>query len=115
MGQIISDVKDVLNYQDAKQNAKNTKKEILRQIASDEVTKQNLVNKVLATQRAKYGASGMKTGGQTEDAVMARLKKETERPYQEKKYTNLEKLKRTRAKKKNLVLAALEHLNKLVG
>lgn len=115
MGQIISDVKDVLNYQSDKQNVKTTKKELLRQIAADETEKQNLVNKVLAAQRAKYGASGMKTRGQTEEAVLNRLKSETEKPYQEKKQANLAKLQSAKSKKKNLLLAALEHLDKLVG
>lgn len=114
MGQVISDVKDVLNYQDDKQNAKKTRQEILKQMASDEDEKQNLVNKVLASQRAKYGASGMKSGGQTEEAVLKRLKAETEKPYQDKKRANLNKLKNTNAKKKNLLLAALEHMDKLV-
>jgi len=114
MGQVISDVKDILNYQDSKQKNSSTRKEIVRQMASDENTKQNLVKKVLATQRAKYGASGMKTTGQTEDAVLARLKEETEKPYEEKKQSNLNKLKNARAKKKNLLLSALEHAEKLV-
>ena len=115
MGQVISDVKDILNYQDSKQNVKETKKEILRQMASDEVSKQNLVNKVLATQRAKYGASGMRSRGQTQGAVLARLRDEAEKPYTDKKIANMEKLKNARAQKKNLLLAALEHFNKLVG
>lgn len=113
MGQVISDVKDILNYQDDKKKTSATRKEILRQIAADENTKQNLVNKVLATQRAKYGASGMKSGGQTEEAVLTRLKQETEKPYDEKKQSNLTKLKSTRSKKKNLLLSALEHMDKL--
>ena len=113
MGQVISDVKDILNYQDSKKENAAARKEILKQIASDENTKQNLVNKVLATQRAKYGAAGMKSGGQTEEAVLARLKDETEKPYDEKKQTNLKKLKNTRSKKKNLLLSALEHMDKL--
>lgn len=115
MGQVISDVKDILNYQDTKQKTTSTRKEIKRQMASDEDTKKNLVNKVLATQRAKYGASGMKTQGQTEDAVLTRLKQETEKPYNDKKQSNLNKLRNARAKKKNLLLAALQHMEKLVG
>ena len=114
MGQVVSDVKDILNYQDSKQKNAATRKEIIRQMAADEETKQNLVNKVLATQRAKYGASGMKNRGQTEDAVLQRIKDETEKPYNDKKQSNLNKLKNARAKKKNLLLAALEHAEKLV-
>jgi len=114
MGQVVSDVKDILNYQDSKQKNAATRKEIIRQMAADEETKQNLVNKVLATQRAKYGASGMKNRGQTEDAVLQRIKDETEKPYNDKKQSNLNKLKNARAKKKNLLLSALEHAEKLV-
>lgn len=115
MGQVISDVKDVLDYQDSKQKKSSTRKEILRQMVADEGAKQNLVNKVLATQRAKYAASGMKTRGQTEDAVLKRLQDETEKPYDEKRQSNLNKLKNTHAQKKNLLLAALQHMEKLVG
>lgn len=114
MGQVISDVKDILNYQDSKQKNASTRQEILRQMTADENTKRNLVNKVLATQRAKYGASGRGTTGQTEDAVMDRLQAEIEKPYDEKRQSNLSKLKNARAKKKNLVLAALEHMEDLV-
>ena len=114
MGQIISDVTDVLNYQDDKKKAKSTQQEILTQMSADKMAKQNLVNKVLATQRAKYGASGMKNSGQTEDAVLKRLKNETEEPYKEKMRANINKLKNARAKKKNLLLSVLEHMEKLV-
>ncbi len=115
MGQVITDVKDILDYQDGKKKTATTRKEIIRQMAIDEKNKQNLVNKVLATQRAKYGASGMKPQGQTEDAVLARLKEETEKPYNDKRQSNLQKLQNARTRKKNLILAALEHMEKLVG
>ena len=49
-----------------------------------------------------------------EDAVLKRLKNETEEPYKEKMRNNLNKLKNARAKKKNLLLSALEHMEKLV-
>lgn len=115
MGQVITDVKDILDYQDGKKKIATTRKEIIRQMAIDEKNKQNLVNNVLATQRAKYGASGMKPQGQTEDAVLARLKEETEKPYNDKRQSNLQKLQNARTRKKNLILAALEHMEKLVG
>ena len=115
MGQIISDVTDVLNYQNNKKANKETKKQILSDIAQNEQEKQNLVKKVLSTQRAKYGASGMTTNGLTEDAVLTRLKKETEKPYDDKKEANLKKIKKTKTAKKNLLLAALSHLDKLIG
>ena len=115
MGQMITDVSDILNYQSNKKNANATKKQILADIVADENQKQNLVKKVLATQRAKYGASGMNNKGLTEDAVLTRLKKETEQPYDSKKEVNIRKLKNAKVKKKNLLLTALAHLDKLVG
>ena len=115
MGQIVSDVSDILNYQDNKKNTNAKKKQILADIAKDEQEKQNLVKKVLASQRAKYGASGMSNNGLTEDAVLTRMKKETEQPYDSKKDANIKKLKNTKTTKKNLLLSALSHLDKLVG
>ena len=50
-----------------------------------------------------------------EDAVLARLKEETEKPYNDKRQSNLQKLQNARTRKKNLILAALEHMEKLVG
>ena len=115
MGQIVSDVTDILNYQDSKKDANATKKQILADMAADETEKQNLVKKVLASQRAKYGASGMSGKGLTEDAVLNRMKSETEKTYENKKKTNLNKLKNAKAKKKNLLLSMLQHFDKLIG
>jgi len=80
MGQIVSDVTDLLDYKDAKKAAKTQRKEILSQMASDEKEKINLVKKALATQRAKFGASGMSTSGISEGAVLKRLESETSAP-----------------------------------
>ena len=74
MGQIVSDVTDILDYKDAKKTANNKRKEILTQMAADEAEKTNLVKKVLATQRAKFGASGMSGNGVSEVAVLKRIK-----------------------------------------
>lgn len=115
MGQIVSDVSDILNYQDSKKTTKATKKQILADIAKDEQEKRNLVKKVLGAQRAKYSASGMSTNGLTEDAVLTRMKKESEQPYDSKKDANIKKLKNTKTTKKNLLLTVLSHLDKLVG
>lgn len=115
MGQIVSDVSNILEYQNDKKNAAKTQKQILADIAKDDQEKQNLVNKVLAKQRAKYGASGMATKGQTEDAALARMKQETEQPYDSKKAANIKKLKNTKTTKKNLLLTMLARLDKLVG
>ena len=116
MGQIVSDLSSILEYQNDKKNVNATKKQILADIAKDEHEKQNLVKKVLATQRAKYGASGMSNNGQTEKAVLNRMQQETEQPYDSKKLANIKKLKATKTpNKKNLLLTMLSRLEKLVG
>lgn len=115
MGQLVSDVSEILDYQDAKKQAKSTRQEILKQMARDEAEKTNLVKKALATQRAKYGASGVSTSGLSQGAVLARLKSEVEKPYTEKQNANLKKLKSTRAKKPNLLKTILSRFDELVG
>ena len=45
MGQIVSDVTEILDYKDAKKQAKNERKEILAQIAADNTEKTNLVKR----------------------------------------------------------------------
>ena len=114
MGQIVSDVTELLDYKDAKKNANSQRKEILAQIARDDAEKTNLIKKALATQRAKFGASGM-SGGITEGAVLKRLKSEVAAPYEEKKRNNLTKLKNTNAKKPNLLKSLLSRIDDLVG
>ena len=114
MGQIISDVTDILNYKDNKNAAEKNKKKILADIASDEVEKQNIVKKVLGAQRAKYGAYGMSKDGITEQNVLNRIKQETENPYNNKKQENITKLKNIQTKKKNMLTSILEHLDKLI-
>ena len=115
MGQIISDVTDVLDYKENKKQAKETKKQILQDIIANDTEKQNLVKKVLATQRAKYGAAGMSTNDAAAKNVLARLKAETEKPYEEKKQANLKKLKSTKVEKKNLLTTILGRLEKLMN
>lgn len=115
MGQIVSDVTDILNYQNSKKTAKNQRKEILAQMATDEATKTNLIKKVLATQRAKYGASGMTADGITEGAVLKRIKSETAAPYMENRRNNLAKLKNTNTKRPNLLKSILARFDDLVG
>lgn len=114
MGQLVSDVSDVLNYRSNKKASESAKKEILNQMAKNESEKKNLVKKVLATQRAKYGANGMSAHGQTQDNVLERLRQETEEPYNEKKRANIEKLRNATAKKKNILTSILKHLDDLV-
>ena len=78
MGQVVSDITEILDYKDAKKAAKTQRQEILAQMAADDAEKTNLIKKALATQRAKYGASGMRTSGVTEGAVLKRLKSQTQ-------------------------------------
>ena len=115
MGQLVSDVTEILEYKQNKQESKSQRREILRQMAQDEATKTNLVKKALATQRAKYGAGGMSNRGLTQGAVLARLKAETAAPYEEKRRANLKKLKSATASKPNLVKTLLSRLDSLVG
>lgn len=113
MGQLVSDVTDILDYKDAKKSAKTQRQEILAQMASDHAEKTNLIKKVLAAQRAKYGASGM-SGGVTEGAVLKRLQSETTKPYEDKRQENLKKLKNARAKKPNLLKSLLSRLDNII-
>ncbi|MCR4918086.1 MAG: hypothetical protein K5912_04045 [Alphaproteobacteria bacterium] len=115
MGQIVSDVTDILDNKSEKQKVKSERKEVLKKIAADETEKNNLVKKVLATQRAKYGASGMNTKGLTEENALKRLKNETEQPYEAKKKSNVEKLNKIKTKKTNLLESFLKRFDRLVG
>ena len=115
MGQLVSDVTEVLNYQKSKKSANNKRQEILQQIAQDEQTKTNLVKKALATQRAKYGADGVSSTSTTAGAVLQRLRDEAEQPYQDKKTTNMKKLKSITTKKTNLLKKLLSRFDDIVG
>lgn len=115
MGQIVSDVTNVLDYKQAKKEAKNERSKILQQMAADAAEKTNLVKKTLAAQRAKYGAAGMSNNGVTEGAVLKRLRAEAEEPYNEKERTNLEKLKSVKVAKPNLLKTWLSRFDGLVA
>ncbi len=115
MGQLVSDVTDVLNYQKNKKSSNNKRQEILQQIAKDESAKTNLIKKALATQRAKYGASGVSASSTTSGAVLNRLRDEIAEPYNEKKKSNLSKIATTSAKKPNLLKSWLSRVDKIVG
>lgn len=115
MGQIVSDVTDILDYKDAKKEARSARREILEQMARDEQDKVNLVNKTLAAQRAKYGAAGMSGNGATARAVLRRLGTETAQPYEEKKRTNTEKLKKIKVAKPNVLKSLLGRFDELLG
>ncbi|MBO8425517.1 MAG: hypothetical protein IAC69_03510 [Proteobacteria bacterium] len=114
MGQLVSDVKTILDYRDSKQAAENERQKILSEMADDEREKTNLVKKALAAQRAKYGASGASPSMST-GAVLQRLKSETAAPYEERRRTNSQKLKQTQAKRPNLLQTLLDKFDDLVG
>lgn len=115
MGQLVSDVTKVLDYNNSKKEAKNQRQKILEQIAFNENTKTNLIKKVLSEQRAKYGATGNSGTSLSEDAVLKRLRSETAQPYEEKKKTSLEQMKKIKVKKPNLLKAWLSKVDKIVG
>ena len=115
MGQIVSDVTDILDYKNNKSEIKKQRQQILKQIAADETEKNNLVKKVLATQRAKYGAGGVKSDGVSSGAVLRRLTEETAAPYREKRRNNLNKIKNLSVKKPNLIKTLLSRFDELMG
>ncbi len=115
MGQLVSDVTSILNYRDAKKEAENERQKILADMAEDEKEKTNLVKKTLATQRAKYGASGVSGSSLSTGAVLKRLKTETEEPYKEKRKSNVSKLKKISVSKPNLLQSILDKFEDLIG
>ncbi len=115
MGQLVSDVTKVLDYKEAKKSAENERQKILAEMAADENTKTNLIKKVLAEQRAKYGATGNSGRGLSEEAVLKRLRSETSMPYDEKRQNNIEKIKKTKVKKPNIIKNWLSNIDKIAG
>ena len=115
MGQLVSDVTKILDYNNSKQNAQNQRQKIIKQIASDENIKTNLIKKVLSEQRAKYGATGNGNNGFSENAVLKRLRDETALPYEIKKQENIEKIKKTKVKKPNIIKTWLSKIDKIAG
>ncbi|MBQ7056135.1 MAG: hypothetical protein IJN91_04365 [Alphaproteobacteria bacterium] len=115
MGQLVSDITEILDYKDAKKSTEKQRQEILAQMAADKTEKTNLVKKTLAAQRAKYGASGRSSNGITEGKVLQRLRDETSAPYMEKRRANLEKLKKAQTKKPNLLKSILSRFDDIVG
>lgn len=115
MGQLVSDVTKVLEYKDAKKEAASQRQKILAQIAEDEQTKTNLIKKILATQNAKYGATGNSGNSFSEKAVLKRLREETAKPYDEKRKDNLEKIKKQKVKKPNLIATWLSKIDDIAG
>lgn len=114
MGQLVSDVTDILDYKNSKKEAETERQKILAEMAKDETEKTNLVKKTLATQRAKYGASGMSGKSMIEGAVLKRLKQEVEEPYETKRRTNKEKLKKIKVTKPNILQSILDKFDDLL-
>ena len=115
MGQLVSDVTKVLDYQESKKEAENQRQKILSQMAADEATKTNLIKKVLATQRAKYGASGNTGKGMSENAVLKRLRNETAQPYDTKRKENIDKINKIKITKPNIIRTWLSNIDKIAG
>ena len=115
MGQLVSDVTSIMDYKQEKKDVKTQRQQLLQKMSDDEKEKVNLVKKTLATQRAKYGASGMSTNGMSEGAVLKRLQEEVETPYDTKRRDNLAKLSSLKVKKPNYLKMALSHFDKLIG
>ena len=115
MGQLVSDVTKVLDYQESKKSASNQRQKILAQMAADEATKTNLIKKALATPRAKYGASGATGESFSENAVLKRLREEVSEPYNTKRQENIDKIRNLKVKKPNLVKNWLSNIDKIVG
>ena len=115
MGQLVSDVTKVLDYNESKKDAETERQKILAQMAKDESTKTNLIKKVLAEQRAKYGAAGTSGDGFSEKAVLKRLRDETAEPYDIKRKNNLEKINNIKVKKFNLLKSWLSNIDKIAG
>lgn len=115
MGQLVSDVTKILDYKDSKKSAENERQKILAEIAADEANKTNLIKKVLATQRAKYGAMGNTGESFSDNAVLKRLRKETSESFDNKKQENLEKIQKLKTKKPNILKNWLSNIDKIAG
>lgn len=116
MGQIVSDVTDVLDYKKSKKETTSKRQEILQQMANDDAAKTNLIKKALAAQRAKYGAGGVARESMTTSAVLKRIQDETAEPYDERRRANLAKLKSVSgAKSANLLKKLLARFDKIIG
>mgnify|MGYP003531548390 CR=1 FL=1 len=115
MGQLVSDVTKVLDYNESKKTTANERQKMLAKMAEDENKKTNLIRKVLSEQRAKYGATGNAGNTLSEEAVLKRLRGETAQPYDEKRQENMEKMKKIKAKKPNIVKMWLSKIDKIAG
>ena len=103
MGQITSDVTEIINHRNERREARNERQKILARMAADAEAKNNLVRKNLAAQRARFGAGGMSGTGMTEGAVLDRIRNETTEKFRDRKQTNLDRLNRIRVNRPNLL------------
>ena len=108
MGQLVSDVTKILDYNNAKKIAAIV-------MNANPFNKVNLIKKVLSTQRAKYGADGNSGDSFSENAVLKRLRNETAQPYDDKKQENIEKIRKNKIKKPNLIKNWLAKLDDIAG
>ncbi len=115
MGQLVSDVTKVLDYKESKKNVENERQKILATMAEDEKAKNNLIKKVLAQQRAVYGASGNSGTSFSENAVLKRLRSETAESYDAKSKNNLDKINNLKVKRPNLLKSWLAKIDKIAG
>ena len=115
MSQLVSDVTKVLNYKDSKAKAETERQKILANMAEDEKNKTNLLKKVLAQQKAKFGATGNTGNSLSEHAVLKRLRDETIAPYDEKRQENIDKINKLKIKKPNLIKDWLSKIDKIAG
>ena len=97
MAQYISDIEAVLKYKDAKKEARNERQKILADMKQTNADKQNMVKKALAAQKARFGAGAGNGNGMSADAVLERLKSETEEPYEEKMRAAREKMRKVKS------------------
>jgi hypothetical protein len=116
MGQIANEIESTLNNKKARKETRKERGQILDRIAADEAAKTNLVKKALAKQRAAFGAAGMSGKGMTEEAVLKRLREETEQPFDEKKAANLNRIsKQRKPRRTNLVRLFNSQISQLFG
>lgn len=113
MGQLVNDVEEILNNKEEKKAAKTERQKILADMKKVNAEKQNLIKKVLASQRAKFGAGGTDDGMST-DAVLKRLENETSEPYEEKLREANAKLRKIKAPKSNLLKSLLGQFENLL-
>ena len=104
MGQLISDVEEILDNKKARTAADNERKKMLEEMRRINAEKENLVRKSLAAQRAKFGAgTGGGSAGMSSEAVFKRLKSETAEPFDAQLRGAMDKLNKIQTPRANLL------------